>query len=132
MALIHQFKNPKSAQQIADELRANQQRPVEKIKEGLQEALAVAQGKTKPHKEHKPKQAGKRLVEAAKTMREEVKAEMNANSPIEPKRRGRPSSGTAKAMLGIRLEPHLVEAIKRTGDGWQNKVADILRAHFLP
>lgn len=130
--MIHQIKRAQSAKEIADDLRAKQ-RPAEKIMEGLQEAVAVAKGEAKPYKEHTRKPAGERLIKAAKGMRTQVQEATNNASPVEPKRRGRPSGGVAKQVFTIRLEPDLIEAIKGTGDKhWARLVTNVLRKYFTP
>ncbi len=42
--------------------------------------------------------------------------------------RGRPKSDTAKVAVKLRLDPDLVEALRATGEGWQTRVNDTLRA----
>lgn len=128
MGLIHQIKKPQSAQEIAEDLRRNQ-RPAEKIMEGMKEALDVAQGKAKPFKEHKPKPAGERLIKAAKGIRKQVQvAAVKESLPTEPKRRGRPSSG--KTAIKIRIDNDVLVKFKASGDGWQTAINAALRKHL--
>ena len=41
---------------------------------------------------------------------------------------GRPKSDSAKVAVKLRLDPDLLEALRATGDGWQTRVNDTLRA----
>ncbi|WP_019905631.1 BrnA antitoxin family protein [Methylobacterium sp. 77] len=40
--------------------------------------------------------------------------------------RGRPKSGGAKVLLTLRIDPHVVDAYKATGTGWQTRMNDAL------
>ncbi|GJE18254.1 BrnA antitoxin family protein [Methylobacterium marchantiae] len=40
--------------------------------------------------------------------------------------RGRPKSGGAKVLLTLRIDPHVIEAYKATGAGWQTRMNDAL------
>ena len=41
---------------------------------------------------------------------------------------GRPKSDAAKVAVKLRLDPDLLEALRATGEGWQTRVNDTLRA----
>ena len=41
-------------------------------------------------------------------------------------RRGRPKSDTVKQQVTLRLDPHVVAALRASGAGWQTRVNDIL------
>lgn len=44
--------------------------------------------------------------------------------------RGRPKSGQTKVAVKLRLDPDVVAALRATGDGWQTRVNDALRAQL--
>jgi uncharacterized protein (DUF4415 family) len=47
-------------------------------------------------------------------------------------RRGRgPGRVPAKQRVSLRLAPEVLEAVQATGDGWQRRVEDLLRAAFV-
>ncbi len=47
-------------------------------------------------------------------------------------RRGRgPGRTPAKQRVSLRLAPEVLEAAQATGDGWQKRVEDLLRAAFV-
>ncbi|MBS0570299.1 MAG: BrnA antitoxin family protein [Proteobacteria bacterium] len=46
-------------------------------------------------------------------------------------RRGRPKSAAPKLPVKLRLDPDLVAALRATGEGWQTRVNDTLRATFV-
>lgn len=47
-------------------------------------------------------------------------------------KRGRPKSGYApKVVVSVRLDPDLVDAMRKTGEGWQVRMNNALRKHFL-
>jgi uncharacterized protein (DUF4415 family) len=41
---------------------------------------------------------------------------------------GRPKSAFTKQPVKLRLDPDLLEALRATGDGWQTRTNDMLRA----
>ena len=43
-------------------------------------------------------------------------------------RRGRPKADTTKAPVKIRLDPDVLLALRATGDGWQTRINETLRA----
>lgn len=47
------------------------------------------------------------------------------NKPI---RRGRPVSAAPKQAVKLRLDPDVLAALRATGDGWQTRINDLLRA----
>lgn len=42
--------------------------------------------------------------------------------------RGRPPSAVRKVALSVRLDPHVVEAFRAMGPGWQTRMNEVLRA----
>lgn len=44
--------------------------------------------------------------------------------------RGRPKSAQTKVAVKLRLDPDVVAALRATGDGWQTRVNDALRAQL--
>lgn len=44
--------------------------------------------------------------------------------------RGRPKSTQTKVAVKLRLDPDIVAALRATGDGWQTRVNDALRAQL--
>jgi uncharacterized protein (DUF4415 family) len=44
-------------------------------------------------------------------------------------RRGRPPGSGTKTQITLRLDTDIVEKFKATGDGWQTRINDVLRAH---
>ena len=55
-------------------------------------------------------------------------AEMPAHiyAPLPKRGRGRPRSEAPKVSLTLRLDPHVVEAYKATGAGWQTRTNEVL------
>jgi len=47
--------------------------------------------------------------------------------PKEKARPGRPS--VKKQVISLRLDPDIIEAFRATGEGWQARINDTLRAH---
>lgn len=45
-------------------------------------------------------------------------------------RMGRPPKADRKESVKLRLDPDLLEALRATGDGWQTRVNDTLRANM--
>ena len=43
-------------------------------------------------------------------------------------RRGRPKSSTTKTAVKLRLDADVLMALRTTGDGWQTRINDTLRA----
>jgi uncharacterized protein (DUF4415 family) len=43
-------------------------------------------------------------------------------------RRGRPKAATTKVAVKLRLDADLLTALRATGDGWQTRINDTLRA----
>lgn len=43
-------------------------------------------------------------------------------------RRGRPKAAVTKEPVKLRLDPDVLEALRATGDGWQTRINDMLRA----
>lgn len=43
-------------------------------------------------------------------------------------RRGRPKSAAPKEPVKLRLDPDVLAALRATGDGWQTRINDMLRA----
>jgi uncharacterized protein (DUF4415 family) len=46
-------------------------------------------------------------------------------------RRGRPRKMEAKVHVSLRLEPSVLEALRKLGSGWQGKANDILKKAVL-
>ena len=44
------------------------------------------------------------------------------------KTRGRPKSDQVKEPIKLRLDPDVLAALRATGDGWQTRINDMLRA----
>lgn len=44
--------------------------------------------------------------------------------------RGRPKSDASKQAVKLRLDPDVLAALRATGDGWQTRVNDTLRANL--
>ena len=49
-------------------------------------------------------------------------------APLQAKLRGRPKAATTKEPVKIRLDADVVQALRATGDGWQTRSNDTLRA----
>ncbi|MBE0475313.1 BrnA antitoxin family protein [Rhodoferax sp.] len=47
---------------------------------------------------------------------------------LQAKLRGRPKAATTKEPIKIRLDADVVQALRATGDGWQTRINDTLRA----
>jgi len=47
---------------------------------------------------------------------------------LQAKLRGRPKAATTKEPVKIRLDADVVQALRATGDGWQTRINDTLRA----
>ena len=45
------------------------------------------------------------------------------------RRPGRPLGSGTKTQITLRLDTAIVEKFKATGDGWQTRINDVLRAH---
>lgn len=45
------------------------------------------------------------------------------------RRPGRPMGSGTKTQITLRLDTAIVEKFKATGDGWQTRINDVLRAH---
>jgi uncharacterized protein (DUF4415 family) len=45
--------------------------------------------------------------------------------------RGRPTTGKAKRVVSIRLDPEVIDKFKATGTGWHRRINDILKAAKL-
>lgn len=45
-------------------------------------------------------------------------------------RRGRPKAAVTKEPVKLRLDPDVLAALRATGDGWQTRVNDMLRANL--
>ena len=45
-------------------------------------------------------------------------------------RRGRPKAAVTKVPVKLRLDPDVLEALRATGDGWQTRVNETLRANL--
>jgi uncharacterized protein (DUF4415 family) len=43
-------------------------------------------------------------------------------------RRGRPPTGKAKQLVSLRIDPDVLERLRRLGPGWQTRAAEALRA----
>lgn len=43
-------------------------------------------------------------------------------------RRGRPPSGKAKRLVSLRIDPDVLQRLRRLGAGWQTRAAEALRA----
>lgn len=41
---------------------------------------------------------------------------------------GRPKASVTKSPVKLRLDPDVLEALRSTGDGWQTRINDMLRA----
>jgi len=48
--------------------------------------------------------------------------------PLQAKLRGRPKAAVTKEPIKIRLDADVVQALRATGDGWQTRINDTLRA----
>ncbi|CAN7679943.1 BrnA antitoxin family protein [Pseudorhodoferax sp. LjRoot39] len=46
-------------------------------------------------------------------------------------KRGRPKAAATKEPVKLRLDPDVVEALRATGDGWQTRINDMLRASLV-
>jgi uncharacterized protein (DUF4415 family) len=78
--------------------------------------------------------AGKKLPGLRKSLEQAKRGDFGAvHTPqmIAERRRGRPvgsRKATSKVAVKLRLDPDVVEALRATGDGWQTRVNDTLRA----
>lgn len=60
-----------------------------------------------------------------------VRARVHTPDRIAARRRGRPAGSVAavtKEPVKLRLDPDVVAALRATGDGWQTRINDMLRA----
>lgn len=60
-----------------------------------------------------------------------VAARVHAPEQIASRRRGRPPGSVAevtKEPVKLRLDPDVLAALRATGDGWQTRINDMLRA----
>jgi uncharacterized protein (DUF4415 family) len=55
--------------------------------------------------------------------------EASATEFKQMRRPGRPMGSGTKTQITLRLDTDLVEKFKATGDGWQTRINDVLRAH---
>jgi uncharacterized protein (DUF4415 family) len=55
--------------------------------------------------------------------------EVSATEFKQMRRPGRPMGSGTKTQVTLRLDTDLVEKFKATGDGWQTRINDLLRAH---
>ncbi|KQP38768.1 BrnA antitoxin family protein [Pseudorhodoferax sp. Leaf274] len=46
-------------------------------------------------------------------------------------KRGRPKAAATKEPVKLRLDPDVLEALRATGDGWQTRINDMLRASLV-
>lgn len=46
-------------------------------------------------------------------------------------KRGRPKASATKEPVKLRLDPDVLEALRATGDGWQTRINDMLRASLV-
>jgi uncharacterized protein (DUF4415 family) len=46
-------------------------------------------------------------------------------------RKGRPKKAETKVHVSLRLEPNVLEALRKLGAGWQGKANDILKKELL-
>jgi uncharacterized protein (DUF4415 family) len=42
-----------------------------------------------------------------------------------------PQKAPAKELISVRLSPDVLSALRATGDGWQARIDDTLRSHFV-
>ncbi|MGS0740455.1 BrnA antitoxin family protein [Glaciimonas sp. GG7] len=66
----------------------------------------------------------------AKDVLPELFGEKIAAEMLKPKR-GRPLSANKKESIAIRLDADVLAALKASGDGWQTRINDALRALFI-
>ncbi|MFO1269510.1 MAG: BrnA antitoxin family protein [Rubrivivax sp.] len=89
---------------VAAAIEADAGRPLPGLRDSLAEAKAGATGRV-----HKPEQ-------------------------IAARRRGRPVGSVAavtKEPVKLRLDPDVLAALRSTGDGWQTRINDMLRASLV-
>lgn len=78
--------------------------------------------------------AGQKVPGLRKSLQQAKRGEFAAvHTPqtIEERRRGRPMGSrkaTSKVAVKLRLDPDVVAALRATGDGWQTRVNEALRA----
>ncbi|MGH8190749.1 MAG: BrnA antitoxin family protein [Rhodanobacteraceae bacterium] len=53
-----------------------------------------------------------------------------AKAEVAKRTRGRPKSEAPKVPVKLRLDPDVAAALRATGDGWQTRVNDTLRANL--
>ncbi|MEG1971407.1 MAG: BrnA antitoxin family protein [Burkholderiaceae bacterium] len=71
------------------------------------------------------------LREALAEAKAGTAAQVHTPEQITARRRGRPVgsvAGTTKESVKLRLDPDLLAALRATGDGWQTRINDTLRA----
>lgn len=100
------MKTPKnlSVDKVAAAIEADAGQPLPGLRESLAEAKAGLAGRV-----HTPEQ-------------------------IAARRRGRPAGSVArvtKEPVKLRLDPDVVAALRATGDGWQTRINDMLRASLV-
>ena len=66
----------------------------------------------------------------AKEVLPEIFSKTVAAEMLKPKR-GRPVSAHKKESIAIRLDADVLAALKASGDGWQTRINDALRALFI-
>lgn len=67
---------------------------------------------------------------SAKAVLPELFGKKIAAGMLQPKR-GRPISENKKKSIAIRLDADVLAALKASGDGWQTRINDALRALFI-
>jgi uncharacterized protein (DUF4415 family) len=78
--------------------------------------------------------AGEKLPGLRKSLQQAKRGEFGAvHTPqtIAERRRGRPlgsRKATSKVAVKLRLDPDVIAALRATGDGWQTRVNETLRA----
>lgn len=65
---------------------------------------------------------------AAKKARKPRKARRKSPAPKAPRPRGRPKLAKALTHISLRLDPDALEAFRSTGDGWQGRINEAIKA----
>lgn len=68
--------------------------------------------------------------DAAEVPAENIQAMRPISELFEQKRIGRPPSPSPKVAVSIRYDPDVLEAFRKTGDGWQTRMNNALRVYL--
>lgn len=61
---------------------------------------------------------------------ESLRTKLSAVQKASRGKRG-PQKAPTKELISVRLSPDVLSALRATGDGWQARIDDTLRSHFV-